>query len=119
MFNATKGIIASPFFPYNYPNNIYCSWKIELPPGNTIIVTADEMDVEFVSNCTRDFLEIRDGSGSSAVSLGKFCGSLPAIVEVKSTSNEVQVIFASNSHVTRKGFKIQYSALRTGKLHNV
>ena len=74
----------------------------------------DDMNIEYSVNCSRDFVEVLDGSDGSAVSLGKFCGPLSSAIKVTSSSNEVLLRFVSSRLTTRKGFKLQYSALRTG-----
>ena len=76
-----SGEILSPNHPRNYPDNEDCITIISLPAGSAGMITLTFLafDVEKGSNCRYDYLEVRDGVGSSAQLIGKYCGStLPA-----------------------------------------
>ncbi|KAH9499430.1 Deleted in malignant brain tumors 1 protein, partial [Bulinus truncatus] len=35
----SSGVISSPYYPKNYPNNLHCSWTIRVIEGYTVVVT--------------------------------------------------------------------------------
>ena len=74
-YNSTSGVITSPSYPNDYPNNADCIYTISLPSGTVISLTTEMFDIEDDSECGYDSLEIRDGSSEDSQSIGKFCGT--------------------------------------------
>ena len=95
-YTTPNGLIASPDYPDDYPENSDCTYKILQPQGTKvtmkILQLAVETDYEDSSgSCkTKDYLEIRDGADKDAPLLATVCGkgadSQPAI---HSTQNQV------------------------------
>ena len=76
-FTTPNGILTSPSYPDNYPDNADCVYTISQPTGTVIVLTFHSMDI-FYHQCN-DYLEIRDGSSAASPLLGKLCGSeIPA-----------------------------------------
>ena len=49
---ATHGVIESPNYPEQYPDNVVCEWRINpLPYYNNVGVVFEEFDVENSTNC--------------------------------------------------------------------
>ena len=46
MDNSSEGYIQSPHYPNNYPNNSDCAWLIQVPPGETLRLTIDDISLE-------------------------------------------------------------------------
>ena len=99
------GILTSPSFPENYPNNKDCIYTISQPKGNRIILNIVSMDIEFDTyykdyygffdydyfyhtiyedyqhhqygglTCNDDYLEIRDGASEKSPLIDGYCGS--------------------------------------------
>ena len=93
-FFTKNGILTSPSYPDNYPDNADCVYTISQPTGTAIVLTFHSMDIEddidWCPSCTcdYDFLEIRDGSSAASPLLGKLCGSeIPA--PIQSSQNQV------------------------------
>ena len=54
----TSGVISSPGYPGDYPNNRTCVWTIRVPAGNNIHVHFVGVDLEAHANCSYDYLEV-------------------------------------------------------------
>ncbi|XP_077306325.1 low choriolytic enzyme-like [Lithobates pipiens] len=103
---APQGIITSPNFPKNYNNNTYCQWTISTTSKIKITFTDFDVDGDMKSGCT-DELNIYD-SQYMFVAYGRFyCGqTLPA--SFISRGNIMQIIFTSDSTISRRGFRLIY-----------
>ena len=55
---SNHGIINSPGYPGNYPNNRDCVWRISVNPGNNIVLAFAALDLERHSNCSHDYLKV-------------------------------------------------------------
>ncbi|KAI4871253.1 hypothetical protein NFI96_019773 [Prochilodus magdalenae] len=109
------GAIASPRYPYPYPNNQNCSWIITAQePFNHVTLSFTDFDLEmWNSNCSHDAVEILDGDNFEAPRIGHYCGTdLPH--PVTSFSNALVVNFVTDISVTRKGFRATYMASTSG-----
>ena len=83
-----NGILTSPSYPNNYPDNADCVYTISQPTGTVIVLTFQSMNIEYESTCDFDYLEIRDGNSGDSPLLGKLCGSdIPA--PIQSSHNHV------------------------------
>ncbi|KAM9673713.1 cubilin [Trichechus inunguis] len=102
--------ISSPLFPAKYPNNQNCSWIIQAqPPFSHITLSFSHFGLESSTACSRDFLEILDGSDYDAPLRGRYCGiSMPH--PVTSFSNALTLKFVSDSRVNSEGFHALYAA---------
>ena len=87
-YGSLSGAIESPSYPNPYPDNADCIYTISLPTGTVIGLSTEVFNVEYVSDCRYDSLEIRDGGSEYSPSLGKFCGTdLPS--SIQSTQNHM------------------------------
>ena len=88
-FTTPNGILTSPSYPDNYPDNADCVYTISQPSGTAIVLTVHSMDIYVNSSgYCGDYLEIRDGSSAASPLLGKLCGSeIPA--PFQSSKNQV------------------------------
>ena len=90
-FTAPNGILTSPSYPDNYPDNADCVYTISQPNGTVIILTFHSMEIEsrgLSAICQNDYLEIRDGSSAGSPLLQKLCGfQIPA--PIQSSQNQV------------------------------
>ena len=55
---SNHGIINSPGYPGNYPNNRDCVWRISVNPGNNIVLAFAALDLERHANCSHDYLKV-------------------------------------------------------------
>ncbi|XP_040824205.1 cubilin [Ochotona curzoniae] len=110
IFTTSSDTISSPLFPANYPNNANCTWIIQAqPPFNHITLSFTNFAIENSAGCTRDFLEILDGSSDDAPLRGRYCGtSMPH--PITSFGSALTLRFISNFGRTYHGFHATYAA---------
>ncbi|XP_077127175.1 low-density lipoprotein receptor-related protein 12 isoform X2 [Ranitomeya variabilis] len=101
-----SGVITSPGWPIEYPSRINCSWYIHANPGETITVSFQEFDIQGSPSCSFDWLSISPTQNSDGV---KACGStIPA--PYTSTQDHVWIKFHADDHISKKGFRLSYTA---------
>ncbi|CAM9270170.1 unnamed protein product, partial [Lampetra planeri] len=112
--NTPPGFITSPNFPQNYPQNIDCIWVITVPNGESVQVDfEEEFYIEPTSSCFYDYLELRDGSTSSAALISRLCGNSRPSTQ-RSTGSSLLLRFRTDASVTHKGFKAKISIASCG-----
>ena len=74
-FTTQNGIITSPLYPSNYPDNTDRIYTISQSTGTVILLNFVFVDVENHSSCGYDYLEIRDGPSEASTILDTICGS--------------------------------------------
>ncbi|KAG7199007.1 hypothetical protein KM043_013159 [Ampulex compressa] len=107
-FTTSSGIIYSTNYPQNYPHRQNCEWLIEVDKNHVVNMTFLDFDIENSRNCTDDYVKIFDGPTRDDPLLGTHCrNDLPP--PYVSTSNQMLVVMRSDSLVSAKGFKAQYT----------
>ncbi|XP_041481809.1 deleted in malignant brain tumors 1 protein-like [Lytechinus variegatus] len=100
-------IIASPNYPWNYPNNVYYNWYITAPSGYDVLVEFLVFDLEW----DYDYLLIGTGESRSSpgsVMLAALTGtSHPGYMRLN--SSESWMLFTTDSSVTDTGFQLRLS----------
>ena len=113
--NTPETIIQSPNYPDIYPSNKDCKALIEFQPGQKVSIEFFAFSIEANDNCQYDWLEIRDGSDSSAKLIGsKMCGDCTAphgCAPIASSGNTLHISFHSDGSQERKGFQLK---IKTG-----
>lgn len=104
----------SPYYPGYYTTSSWCEWRVTATIGHVIRLKFIYFNLERAdSRCLNYYVEVFDGNSTDSTSLGRFCGySHPEILE--SSSNDMLVVFKSDSKVLRTGFKAEYYT-RKGK----
>ncbi|XP_071148137.1 cubilin homolog [Mytilus edulis] len=100
----SSGIISSPNYPGNYENNQEYKYLIREQVGQRITLTFSKIDTE---ECC-DFVQVFAGSTISDSPLRKFSGSSNSSSTVRSTGNNMIVLFTSDHSVTGSGFYATY-----------
>ncbi|XP_056192710.1 cubilin [Falco biarmicus] len=109
-FHMDRGAFNSPGYPEPYLLNTECVWTILSSPGNRLQLSFIAFQVEDSSGCTKDFLEIREGSATGTLA-GRFCGnSLPSNY-TSTVGHVLWVRFVSDSSGTGAGFRATFSHL--------
>ncbi|MCJ8728547.1 hypothetical protein PDJAM_G00005700 [Pangasius djambal] len=108
--NAPSGTISSPNYPNLYPHNRLCRWKITVPAGRRVTLTFIDLRLEDHNSCMFDYVEVINGVLSNSPRLQRFCGSVPAGTQVKSSGNTMTVVFVTDSSVSNGGFTADYSS---------
>eukprot|EP00058_Branchiostoma_floridae_P008085 XP_002593573.1 hypothetical protein BRAFLDRAFT_125152 [Branchiostoma floridae] len=106
-----SGLILSPGYP-NYPHNSDCTWTIVVQQGRVVELTF----IYFQTETGYDYMNIYDGTNSSAQLGDQYTGhlseqgNLPA--PLRSSGNQMTVVFHSDSSVGGDGFQLSYQAIR-------
>lgn len=119
----STGVVSSPNYPGNYPDNHHLTEIIEVEQGLIILLKFTAFDMEYHSTCGFDHLTITDGDGSSLME--KSCGSsndgpvqigsqlifssLPP--DVRSRSNVVNLEFSTDYRGVMTGWSVTWSAV--------
>ncbi|XP_075422796.1 embryonic protein UVS.2-like [Ascaphus truei] len=107
---AKEGSFSSPGYEQHelYPPYSDCTWTIIAPVGFKVQLNFIDFNLEKVSSCSYDYLEIRDGLIATSPMLGTHCGteSIPTII---SSSNGLLLKFHSDSSQESSGFLAKYS----------
>ena len=107
-FTAPGGILTSPSYPNNYPDDADCVYTISLAPGTQIQLIVQSMDIEYHSvhnddygfyhqnnggvTCMFDYLEIYDGPSEQSPLIDEYCGDARVIyvpLNIRTTQNNV------------------------------
>lgn len=76
-----RGVIESPNYPTNYPNNLDCEWIIEAPQGNKIFVAFSAFNLEYIKTdltaCAFDYLRIEQRNQKTVLQSEQFCENMP------------------------------------------
>ena len=83
-----KGILTSPSFPYNYPEDQSCIYTISVSTERFINITFSTLDIKCNEDVGSDFIEIRDGSMENSPLMIKDCNDGNSIpTKMQSTQN--------------------------------
>ena len=105
-----QGLLWSPNFRRNYPDNLNCTWRIMAQPGEVIKLTIEVLDL-----LGNDTLVILDGNSTdltSSIVLAKLTGK--AFVQndtLQSHSHSVTVVLNTDGNYSGKGFQLKYRKL--------
>lgn len=108
IYTELRGQISSPGHPSPYPENSLCEYKVLLESGYQVIITFQptDFDIEKANDgtCSYDTLTIK----AKGRKFGPFCGKTPP-PRIETGSNEVDIIFRTDSGGDNKGWKLRYS----------
>lgn len=108
-FTQSTGSFQSPNYPNSYPAGQYCSWRITVPEGLQVVLKFPEFSLQ--KGADTDNVQLYDGQNETSPSLGVYSGdTTPPAAGVRSTSNELFVIFKTDSKNNFAGFQASYSA---------
>ncbi|XP_017881696.1 cubilin [Ceratina calcarata] len=112
-FLKSVGVIRSPEYPRAYPNRKECTWIIEAPNRQRIILNITHFELEGQTNCLFDYLEIRNGGYDNSPLIGKYCGTnIPT--EIISQTNKLYLKFVSDQSRSFPGFYIEWDSTTIG-----
>ncbi|XP_063314268.1 tolloid-like protein 1 isoform X2 [Pelobates fuscus] len=95
----------------NYPVQADCEWLLVTERGLHVELTFQTFEVEEEADCGYDYIELFDGYDTSAIRLGRFCGSGPP-EEIVSTGDAVLIHFHTDDTISKKGFHIRYKSVK-------
>ena len=127
IFLTFPGVLTSENFPEDYPNNVAKTHIVQVQQGSSLSLEFTAFDIELDGTSCRDSVTIVGGNGTTL--MAETCGgssyenlvvggqsessTLPDIVE--STSNVVNLIFASSGDYTLTGWNLTWSAVSSEK----
>ena len=103
---SVNGTITSLWYPMHYPNNLNCTWIIELANVKVISMSF----VEFQTEPYWDYVWIYDGISLESSSYYTGYPSLP--LEIVSSGNMVMIQFTTDGSGTATGFSMSYEGLQ-------
>lgn len=119
----TSGVMTSPNFPANYPDNLHERKTIEVAKGSVINIHFTDYELESPDQV--DYVEITDGDGTL---LGYFGAAHYVdnsggrghrkgikISDLTSVTEIVHVLFHTDESVTRSGWRLEWSKGRHPK----
>ncbi|XP_065063691.1 cubilin-like isoform X2 [Rhopilema esculentum] len=105
-YDAPEGSIQSVNFPNPYPNKLICTTKIQTEYGNKVMLDFTYFELESSINCTKDSLEIYDGSIAAKNLRAKRCGNQPW--SYVSKTGTIFLKFHSDQNVSKRGYSMHY-----------
>ncbi|XP_064190205.1 cubilin [Anguilla rostrata] len=108
--NAAFGTISSPNYPNLYPHSRVCHWRISVPHGRRVTLTINDLRLEDHGRCLYDYVDVINGLAPNAPHLQRFCGTVSAGTQVRSTGNTMTVVFSTDASVSNGGFTADYSS---------
>ncbi|XP_017774281.1 PREDICTED: tolloid-like protein 1 [Nicrophorus vespilloides] len=93
-----------------------CEWRITATHGEKIVLNITELDIPKSTNCSDDYIEIRDGYWHKSTLLGKFCGSGKIQGSIISTGSRMLVTYVTRNPSGHRGFTANYEAVCRGEL---
>ncbi|XP_068098520.1 CUB domain-containing protein 2 [Hyperolius riggenbachi] len=103
-----SGVITSPDYPDNYPNNAECRWLIRAAPHSKIRLVFMDFQLES-QECNFDYVAVVDGSDLEDKQVLHYCGSSKP-PDITSSSSELHVVFKSDFNIGARGFKAYFSS---------
>ncbi|XP_033150281.1 cubilin homolog [Drosophila busckii] len=107
------GVISSPNYPAAYPHNAHCEWQLRVHPGSGVRLLLEDMDMEEAGECYFDKLSVYSGrlAGGHATLVQDMC-EMPDEQhrQLEVTGNEATVVFNTDASMSRRGFRLSYSA---------
>lgn len=106
--------ITSPRYP-NIPSaHIECVWRITAPNGELLKAEfLDRFDLTASPTCNNEYVELREGTTSTAPIISKYCREKPQ--PIYTSSNMLRIKYFTDVEIPRNGFKINISFARCGK----
>uniref|UniRef100_A0A7M4EC07 CUB domain containing protein 2 n=1 Tax=Crocodylus porosus TaxID=8502 RepID=A0A7M4EC07_CROPO len=75
-FHSLSGVITSPDYPENYPNNAECHWIIQAAPNSVVKLVFIDLQMENNVACNFDYVAIFDGPTLGDAHLSRYCGNM-------------------------------------------
>lgn len=115
---APKGTQTSPSYPSTYQPNEDCVWKITGPDNTKLSLSFIDFNLEYSSECEKDYLQIHNGHTPDSPVIGRYCGRTengatppPSIV---SFSNTLFIVFHTDDMTEDTGFSFSWNSTVEG-----
>ncbi|XP_072014814.1 uncharacterized protein [Amphiura filiformis] len=105
-----SGEISSTNFPSNYNSNQLCFYTMTAAPKEHVSITFSVFDIEL----DYDFLYFFDGNLTTGNALmGKASGNDPVFSPLKSTGEQLTLVFQSDGSVTSRGYQADFISVKS------
>ncbi|KAM8930212.1 CUB domain-containing protein 2 [Pelodytes ibericus] len=108
ILSSLSGVITSPDYPDNYPNNAECRWLIQAATNSKVRLVFTDFQMEN-EECNFDYVAIFDGPSQEEHQAHHYCGTTKP-PDTISSSNELLVVFKSDFNIGGRGFKAYFSS---------
>ncbi|NWT04218.1 DCBD1 protein, partial [Mionectes macconnelli] len=103
-----SGTLSSKNYPGTYPNHTMCRWRLQAPPGTSLLLAFGDVDLEPSERCAHSSLLLSDPQAGTAY--GPYCrNSVPSAPLLVTNSSSVTVLFNSTSHRSGRGLLLSYA----------
>ncbi|XP_064254483.1 discoidin, CUB and LCCL domain-containing protein 1-like isoform X3 [Passer domesticus] len=103
-----SGTLSSKNYPGTYPNHTMCCWRLQAPPGTSLLLAFGDVDLEPSEQCAHSSLLLADPQTGTAY--GPYCrNSVPSAPLLVTNSSTVTVLFNSTSHRSGRGLLVSYA----------
>ncbi|XP_066060766.1 discoidin, CUB and LCCL domain-containing protein 1-like isoform X2 [Chamaea fasciata] len=103
-----SGTLSSKNYPGTYPNHTMCCWRLQAPPGTSLLLALGDVDLEPSEHCAHSSLLLADPQTGTAY--GPYCrNSVPSAPLLVTNSSTVTVMFNSTSHRSGRGLLLSYA----------
>lgn len=110
ILSETSGVITSPNFPLNYPENQICSRQIIARKGKRVKLVIQSLEIQYCRACSCDYLEIQNASFADGTPNKKReCGVFFGNITYYSQQDRLRVLFVSDSSLRARGFTAVYT----------
>lgn len=110
ILSETSGVITSPNFPLNYPENQTCSWQIIARKGKRVKLVIQSLEIQYCRACSCDYLEIENASFADGTPNKKReCSVFFGNITYYSQQDRLRVLFVSDSSQRARGFTAVYT----------
>ncbi|KAF2368216.1 EGF-like domain, partial [Trinorchestia longiramus] len=113
-YHTEVGTLVSPRYPSQYPPSRTCVWTITAPPNRQIALNFATFDVGRSSDCSDDYVEIRNGVHATSPLLTRVCGRNITVPEILSHSQHLFIKMVSNGYYSGGGFQARWDGAATG-----
>ncbi|NWR38637.1 DCBD1 protein, partial [Tachuris rubrigastra] len=104
-----SGTLSSKNYPGTYPNHTMCLWRLQAPPGTSLLLVFGDVDLEPSERCAHSSLLLSDPQAGTAYA-GPYCrNSVPPAPLLVTNSSSVTVLFNSTSHRSGRGLLLSYA----------
>ena len=98
-----SGVMTSPNFPADYPNDLHQRKTIEVAKGNVVNIRFTDFSLESPDRV--DYVELTDGDGTS---LGHFESLQQLEGVITSNTETLHVLFHTDGSVTERGWRLEW-----------
>uniref|UniRef100_A0A6A7FUH2 Cubilin n=1 Tax=Hirondellea gigas TaxID=1518452 RepID=A0A6A7FUH2_9CRUS len=113
-YHTESGVIKSPRYPGRYPPSRTCEWTITAPVFRQLTLNFTHFDVGRTTDCTDDYLEIRNGAYDNSPLMTKLCGRNITVPEILSHNQHLYLKMVSNRYYAGTGFIATWNGATTG-----